>query len=753
MAMQPPSDLSGSSTSSVVVSRDPQETHVSARSPRSGTTAYAYVNAPGPAGESAGGQQIVLVISQVWHAIVRWWKIALPAGLLLGGTAAAIAWWNFVPEYRSTATLLVYASAPHIVFPAGVSGSQVGTQLQIMKTPKVLTKALENLGQIEEIRTLPDPVNWIKSGLTVAVVPGSELYTVGFQHPKPETAQAVVDEVVRSYLVFSQEFDEAHTKKMISLLEKEEKNLASVIARLTEILTEKAKKLTGNDPVAPNSARPRPAESPAAGLKQQLVSVDLEETEMKVELEILQTSTDDASDPLMLPAAIAERIETHPDVESLKRRIAFDNAQLVDLDAKLSGAADTSTYRRFQRDLEQAEQSLEQLRSQLAEELSEEAKMEAKRLRDAKEQDLKRNLGLLAARKEALEAKLKEETERMAQTGDDSMELDLDRVELERKRKVRDMIAERKFSLTTELDAPPRMSQLEQADVPKNPVEILPLKKLLVMGLGGLLLPFGLAIGWEQIQSRIGDSSQLVKSNVRVVGEVAMLPGATVSLLGRRGHHHSSLFEESVQSLCTRLRLSQDLRKLQVLAVCSAVSGEGKTSLVTQLAVSIEKSLRRTTLLIDADMRSPDLCHMFDIPNEPGLAQVLSRECTYEEAIFTGLSDKLHVMPAGRAATSPHTLLGTELFAEMIAELRERYDFILIDAPPLLSSSEALVVAAAADASLLCARRNFSRTGQIREAYQRLIEADARPIGAVLNGVSLGKYASHYGRYPADSNL
>ena len=255
-------------------------------------------------------------------------------------------------------------------------------------------------------------------------------------------------------------------------------------------------------------------------------------------------------------------------------------------------------------------------------------------------------------------------------------------------------------------------------------------------------LPFGLAIAWEQLQRRIGDSSQLVNSNVRVVGEVAMLPGSTVSRIGRRNRRRDAFFEESVQSLCTRLRLSRDLRQIQVLGVCSAVSGEGKTSLVTQLALSIDKSLKRTTLLIDADMRSPDLCHMFDIPNEPGLAQVLSRECTYDEAIFTGFSDTLHLMPAGRATASPHTLLGNDLFAEMIAELRERYDFILIDAPPLLSSSEALVLASAADASLLCARRNFSRAGQIREAYQRLAEADAHPIGVVLTGVPLGVYAS-----------
>jgi capsular exopolysaccharide synthesis family protein len=185
----------------------------------------------------------------------------------------------------------------------------------------------------------------------------------------------------------------------------------------------------------------------------------------------------------------------------------------------------------------------------------------------------------------------------------------------------------------------------------------------------------------------------------------------------------------------------------RALAVCSAVAGEGKTSVASQLALSVARSTGERTLLIDADLRAPDLHHVFGVENDLGLTQVLGRRREAERAIATTWSDHVYLLPAGTLQTSPHKLFGDGGFDRLLAELRPIYRHIIIDTSPILSASESLVLAKAADAALLCVMRDASRIDQVRQAYERLASTGARPLGAILNGVPTGRYAYLYGNY------
>jgi Mrp family chromosome partitioning ATPase len=105
------------------------------------------------------------------------------------------------------------------------------------------------------------------------------------------------------------------------------------------------------------------------------------------------------------------------------------------------------------------------------------------------------------------------------------------------------------------------------------------------------------------------------------------------------------------------------------------------------------------------------------------------------------------VLPAGRLTKSPHKLLAGDGFAQLLAQLRRNYRCIIIDTPPVLSASEALLLAKMADGAIVCTRRNYSRERQVRLAYERLLSAGARPLGAVFNAVPARQYASTYGSY------
>jgi len=201
-----------------------------------------------------------------------------------------------------------------------------------------------------------------------------------------------------------------------------------------------------------------------------------------------------------------------------------------------------------------------------------------------------------------------------------------------------------------------------------------------------------------------------------------------------------------VDSLRTNLSLGK-LQGQRVLAITSAVSQEGKTTLAAQLAVSIARATGEMTLLIDGDMRSPELHEIFDTQLSPGLAEVLRGECPEEEGIETGFSEKLHILTAGRLTVSPHQLLGRGEFSVLLDRLGEMYRHIVIDTPPILPASEALVMARAADAAVLCVRRDYSRMDQVDEAFRRMSGAGVNSAGAVLNGIPLQHYAYKYGVY------
>jgi capsular exopolysaccharide synthesis family protein len=264
------------------------------------------------------------------------------------------------------------------------------------------------------------------------------------------------------------------------------------------------------------------------------------------------------------------------------------------------------------------------------------------------------------------------------------------------------------------------------------------------------LLPFGLAIGVEFLNRRVSDRHQLESAKgIQVVGEITALPRRQrPRRLGMSSPSHElQLFEESIDGLRTYLTVVDSLREHRSFAVMSAISQEGKSNLAAQLAMSVASATGEQVLLIDGDMRSPDVDEIFGVNRDPGLAGILRGECSAGDAIHKDFSENLHLLPAGTLDTSPHRLLGKGEFGLLLTHLREQYRYIIVDTPPILPASESLVMARATDAAVLCVRRDYSRIEQVAEAYHRLQAAGVKTAGAVINGIPVRSYVYRYGRY------
>jgi len=371
------------------------------------------------------------------------------------------------------------------------------------------------------------------------------------------------------------------------------------------------------------------------------------------------------------------------------------------------------------------------------------ARLEWQRQRNEKVEAEKQSQDALRNRLAVLQKQYDEERSRLEQFGGASAELQFAQEELAVATDVLTQLRSRVAEIRTESRQDGAVRTLATATPPRSPVEAVPMKQLTMASLGAFCIPFLFGLLWELKIQRVTDSSVVERNNglAPVVGEIAKLPSGSRSGKGRR------IFEESVDALRANLFLSAENQHTRSIAVVSSMSGEGKSSVASQLALSIAKSTGETVLLVDADLRYPDQHELFGLEMGAGLSGVLAQTATLDEAIDTSLGNLLHVLPAGRLDRSPHRLVSQSSMRDFVDQALQRYRFVVIDTAPVLSASESLAVASSVDATLLCVMRDVSRMDSVSRSMRRLEAAGATIAGTVFSGVTAGQYAYRYGNY------
>jgi capsular exopolysaccharide synthesis family protein len=213
---------------------------------------------------------------------------------------------------------------------------------------------------------------------------------------------------------------------------------------------------------------------------------------------------------------------------------------------------------------------------------------------------------------------------------------------------------------------------------------------------------------------------------------------------------------ESYRALRTSLLLSNLGSPPKVIMVTSALPQEGKTTTSINVAVVLaQKGVR--VLLIDADLRRPSIHKTLGMGPRSGLSNVLTGSTTLEQAISrTPILPNLYILPAGTPPPNPAELLASSNMRDMLAQLREQYDHVVVDTPPCLSVTDAVVLSPRADAVVLVIRSGQTTKQSLRRARDIFAQVNAKLIGVLLNAVDLtspdyyyyyeyqGKYASYY---------
>ena len=225
----------------------------------------------------------------------------------------------------------------------------------------------------------------------------------------------------------------------------------------------------------------------------------------------------------------------------------------------------------------------------------------------------------------------------------------------------------------------------------------------------------------------------------------------TQFVLGRAKAQMVKAMEEYYNAIQVNIQFSGS--DLKVITVTSVQPGEGKSTSSTNLAISFANAGYRT-LLIDADIRNSVMTGTFKAEEAyHGLTSYLSGHVNLRDVIHTTSEDNLHLIPAGQVPPNPTTLLQNTRFESMIETVRQSYDYVIVDTPPIGLVVDAAIVAQKTDGSLLVTESGAISRRFVKKAVEQMEQSGAQFLGVILNKVDTtkDKYGS-YGSYGAYGN-
>lgn len=265
-----------------------------------------------------------------------------------------------------------------------------------------------------------------------------------------------------------------------------------------------------------------------------------------------------------------------------------------------------------------------------------------------------------------------------------------------------------------------------------RPVSPTPVRNAVLALVVGLLLGVGGAVLRETLDASVKTAQALTETTgaavLSTVPVDARAKRAPLIVAGSAG----SVRAEALRQLRTNLQFVNVDAPARAIAVTSAVPGEGKTTTACNLAIVFAEAGKRV-VLVDADLRRPRVAEYLDVEGAVGLTNVLAGQATVDDALQQWGDSGVFVLPAGSIPPNPSELLGSRNMHALLASLRDGFDIVIVDTPPLLPVTDGAVVATAVDGTVMVFRCGRTTAAQARSAAEALGAVDARVLGCVLN--------------------
>ncbi len=667
------------------------------------------------------------------HALRRRWLLALCMGTV-AAILTGIAAWVLVPESSSATALFQVASErKNLVFDVNRSTQKFETlqktQLALLKSYFVLQAAIRDrsIASLSIFAGEAEPVQWLQNNLAVDFPNQSEILSISLSGSDSSSDQKlVVDAVAKAYL------DEVVYK------ERQERLIVNdALARSYGKLKDELRlKLDDYYSIAKDLGAPDAVNRDAKTdlLMREITDLQKKKADLEGQLLELQTTfmvyKQRLDGPLRLETEAEEKLASDVTMMMMQQRLMEAQFQTSQPGASGKGARGKGAGQQDQI-IAQHKQNIEDYKTKFKKDYAN----EKRRKPDLEKQAFTQEFGVtirstqqqLAGVSKLLDEKIAELDTKMEK----SVDLETRHAEIEQLQEIAKEMSLKLETLEVESQAPEQIKQIQQAML----AERINTAQHYAITIFGALSAFCLTcVGIAYLEfrhRRLNDVEQVDEGlGIRVVGSLPSLSAKAIDA----SHPIVAQLTESIDSVRTILMHDSTTKRRQVVLVTSASAKEGRTTVASHLAGSLARAGRRT-LLVDGDLRSPSLHHLFDLPLEDGLSEVLRAEVDVADVIRPTHAEGLWLLTAGYCDVNAIHALATEQMQPVFDKLRGEYDFIIIDGAPVVGMSDALIFGQYSDGAVISVRRDVSHLPKIYHAAELLRSVGIRVIGAVVNGV------------------
>ncbi len=708
------------------------------------------------------------------HAIMRFLRIVMHrkiyvvSSVVVAGLLGAFYYFTATPIYQADAQLLIQQTGPDVWSPAmtaeGNRQALIPTYERLFSSSRVLEGAVERLQKsAPETRidfATASPEKWTKvlrGNLTARGIRRTNVIEISYRSKSPKAAEAVVDAVVESYLDFMAKNHKNVSAEIVKILEEDRVELDRKINKKREELAA-AQRQVKDLGTTEKQHMSHPAVHRVVRLNESLVEVQTERLQLEATLAAIRDSVRDGiglkqhlndiepiiGRELMLSALglNTQAAETRAEIE---RQLMEEQAKLNSL-LEHYGEAHPNVV-----EVTQAIQSgnayLENYQRDVNERL---AGLQDGRLGPMLVDMVQEKLASLWEHENKLIRQYQLAEDEAVQLNDRMAEKkDLER-ELERLRNFDDTLVERIANIDIGQDqSDVRATVVSQPEASTSPVS----PRLSLVGMMCLLLGTGVGVAFVYVLDVLDDrfrspeelSEQLGAPTLAMVRELNV-PANTGTEAIQVHVSPEAVESEAFRTLRTTLAFSgQDMERI---AITSTEPGDGKTTVLTNLAVSCAQA-GKTTLLVDADLRCPGLTKLFEMRGVGGLSEILRSDGDITEMCTDRIAsvdiEGLDVLPCGPKPSNPTELLSSPRFSDVLAWAEANYDQVLIDCPPILAASDAAIVGRLTEGLILVIQPEKNHRRLVLRAVSGLASIGVNLIGVVANKIGTERGDAYYG--------
>jgi len=686
----------------------------------------------------AGGIMPESLIEIVWRS--RWIVLAATV-IALGATFVYLS--KATPIYTSTSRIYVEQTGPKIIgeTAAGVmtqSNNYLYTQAELLKSTPILAAALEVPGikQLKTFSRVDNPIAYLKKKLDASVGKKDDLISMSFDSPYPTEAAQLVNAVVDSYVTYQATTKRSTSAEVLKILQNEKTKRGQELSENLKSMMDFKKE---NTELAFESKQGNVILQRLERLSMILTEAQLATIESQ---SIYESTKKMISDPIGLKQFIeaqrakgiyvsteSERAQLESKVEELERRGADRLRQLtLDHPAVIAIATEIVQIKKQITRLDQ-----EFAKAQLA--VAEQQYLAAK----AKEEQI---------------AKHFEEQRQQAVTLNEQLaQYTILQSDYEQTKKLCDILDDRikELNVTEDVGAL-NISILEVARPADKPSKPQKARYMAISLFLGLMLGGGLALLRDWMDQRLHSAEEI--SAILGVPTLGVVPSMSRKLsVVMRGKildlESTSSFAEAYRTIRTAVFFSVPKGEAKTVLITSPGAGDGKSTLVSNLGIAMAQAGQQV-IILDADFRKPMQHVIFEVAKEPGLSSIIAGQETLNKVIRRTSVKGLNILPCGPDVVNPSEILNSNTFANIMAELSSKYDRILVDSPPVMPVTDACILGAICDVTLLVLRAEKSTRKIAQQARDGLLSVGAHILGAIVNDAprKKGRYGYYnYGHY------